>query len=64
MIFLFLLTINLVMADDVAGDNEECLLCEILNENPLKLAPSKDDIDQLLLHHVLVKVRVNDNHKI
>jgi hypothetical protein len=35
---------------------DQCFLCEILDENPLKLAPSREDIDQLLLHHILVKI--------
>ena len=35
---------------------EDCLLCQILDDNPLKLAPSQAQIDQLLLHHVLVKM--------
>ena len=42
------------------GQNEkkDCVICDILqnlNDDPMKLAPSKRDIDQLLLHHVLVK---------
>ena len=42
------------------GQNQkkDCVICDILqnlNDDPMKLAPSKRDIDQLLLHHVLVK---------
>ena len=35
----------------------ECILCQIVNDNPMKLAPSKEQLDQLLLHHILVKVQ-------
>ena len=52
-VYHFLIAICLAQSSEDEGD---CLLCQILNDNPLKLAPSQAQIDQLLLHHVLVKI--------
>ncbi|CBY18257.1 unnamed protein product [Oikopleura dioica] len=49
----------------------QCMLCDIVENSPLGLSPSTKDIDQLLLHHVLVKItqlestieRIQENQK-
>ncbi|CAG5114112.1 Oidioi.mRNA.OKI2018_I69.chr2.g8182.t1.cds [Oikopleura dioica] len=39
----------------------QCMLCDIVENSPLGLSPSSKDIDQLLLHHVLVKINQLEN---
>lgn len=54
--FFVLCTLSLLV--NAQEDKKDCIICDILqnlNDDPMKLAPSKRDIDQLLLHHVLVK---------